>query len=133
MKYELQNCVASRLRRLSRITDGYLRKVFTDFDITENQMNILFLLHSTGKIEQGIIGKKLILERSTISRGIRLLEKKEYISRSNEYRPEVELTQKGKKFVDKALPIWETFMDEIYDKLGETGMTELNNLEKKLM
>jgi len=132
MKYEIQNCIASRLRRLSRITDGYLRKALVDFDITENQMNILFVLNKLGKVEQGYVGKILILERSSISRGIRLLEKQKYIKRTSDYRPEIELTKKGIDLVQILLPKWENFMDEIYEKIGDDGLKHISDLETKL-
>ena len=130
MKYEVHQCIASRLRRLSRITDGYLRKELSKFDITENQMNILFALNKLGKVEQGIIGKKLILERSTVSRGIKLLEKQKYIKRSSDYRPEIELSNKGIKLVHELLPLWEKFMNEICDKIGADGIRKLKELEE---
>ena len=81
MKYELNNCIGLRLRRLSRIVDGYYRKNLIDYEITENQLTILFLLSETKKVEQGRIGKVLKLERSTVSRNIKLLEKKGLIRR----------------------------------------------------
>ena len=133
MKYETHQCIASRLRRLSRIADSYLRKELAAFKITENQMNILILLNRLGKIEQGIIGKKLVLERSTVSRGVKLLEKRKYIKRTAEYRPEIELTSTGVAMVQKFMPFWGKFMDELYDKIGTTGMKHLEELENKLI
>jgi len=125
MKYEIHQCIASRLRRLSRIADSYLRKELIDFGITENQMNILFALNNLGKIEQGAIGKKLVLERSTVSRGVKLLEKQGYIIRTSDYQPKIELTLEGKEIVQKLLPMRENFMDNICNKIGKEGIDEL--------
>ena len=133
MKYEIHQCIAARLRRLSRITDSYLRKELADFNITENQMNILVVMDKLGRIEQGTIGKRLVLERSTVSRGVQLLEKKGYIKRDSEYRPEIELTSEGKELVQSFMPYWERFMDTIYDKIGASGVKQLEELENKLM
>ncbi len=106
MKYELQDCVGSRLRRLSRITDSYFRKFLTGFGITENQMTILFALSKLGKVEQGKIGKTLVLERSTVSRSIRLLEKQSLIIKTAEYRPEIYITQNGNNLVIDIIAHW---------------------------
>jgi len=133
MKYEFQECIASRLRRLSRIADSYLRKALKDFDITENQMNILFVLDVLGKVEQGEVGKKLVLERSTVSRAIQLLEKQNYINRTTAYRPEIELTKKGITLVKKVKPIWNKFMNDICKNIGKEGFKSINILEKKLV
>jgi len=129
MKFEINQCVASRLRRLSRIADSYLRKQLEGFDITENQMNILFILYKLGRVEQGVIGKKLVLERSTVSRGVKLLEKQEYVKRTSDYRPDIELTSKGKVLVEKLIPVWEKFMDDICGKMGDKGMEQIEKLE----
>ncbi len=129
MKFEINQCIASRLRRLSRIADSYLRKQLEGFDITENQMNILFILYKLGRVEQGVIGKKLVLERSTVSRGVKLLEKQEYVKRTSDYRPDIELTSKGKVLVEKLIPLWEKFMDEICSKMGDKGIEQIEKLE----
>ncbi len=132
MKYDLQLCIGSRLRRLSRIADGHFRSKLSEFNITENQMTILFVLNKKGKVEQGKIGQTLVLERSTVSRNIKLLEKQNYIKRTSDYRPEIELSKKGNELVQKLIPLWEETMDELISKLGEDGLTYLSELENRL-
>ena len=132
MKYNLQHCIGSRLRRLSRITDGYYRKRLSNFNITENQLTILFALRKMGKIEQGKIGQALVLERSTVSRNVKLLEKKDFIKKTTGNRPEIELSKKGNELVQTLIPLWENAMDELIDKIGDEGMQYIKELEKKL-
>ncbi len=132
MKYDLQLCIGSRLRRLSRIADGHFRSKLSEFNITENQMTILFVLNKMGKVEQGKIGQELVLERSTISRNIKLLEKQNYIKRTSDYRPEIELSKKGNELVQNLIPLWEETMDELILKLGKSGLTHLTELENSL-
>ena len=133
MKYELNNCIGLRLRRLSRIVDGCYRKNLIDYEITENQLTILFLLGEMKKVEQGRIGKVLKLERSTVSRNIKLLKEKGLIRRSPEYKPEIELTTKGKNLALELIPRWEKTMDELIAKLGDNGMQIIKKLEMKLV
>lgn len=133
MKYKLEHCVGNKLRRLSRIVDGHYRSSLKDYDITENQMTLLFVLHSAGKVDQGFLGKKLILERSSISRNINVLIRNGYVAKNSEYRPQVFLTQKGKVLVEKLIPLWEEVMDNIILEIGEEGIDMLNKLEKKLL
>jgi len=132
MKYDLQLCIGSRLRRLSRIADGYFRSKLSEFNITENQMTILFALSKMGKVEQGKIGQALVLERSTVSRNIKLLEKQNYIKRTASYRPEIELSKLGKELVETLIPFWEQTMDELTVKLGDNGLKNLTALENRL-
>ena len=131
MKYNLQHCIGSRLRRLSRITDGYYRRQLSGFNITENQLTILFALKKMGKIEQGKIGQALVLERSTVSRNIKLLEIKDFIIKTTGNRPEIELSKKGNELVLKLIPLWENAMDELIEKIGDEGIQYINELEKK--
>ena len=132
MKYDLEHCIVSRLRRLSRIIDGHFRIKLSEFNITENQMTILFALAKLGKVEQGIIGQTLVLERSTVSRNVKLLEKRNYITRTPLYRPEIELSKEGHKLVQNLIPVWEEIMDELISKLGENGLSNLKELEKTI-
>jgi len=132
MKYKLEHCVGKKLRLISRFVDTQFRSSFKDFNITENQATLLFVLSSHGKIDQGILGKKLGLERSSISRNINVLVKSGYVEKSFEYRPEIFLTKKGKDLVKQLIPLWENVMDKIILEIGEDGVQMINNLEKKL-
>ena len=133
MKYKLNNCIGLRLRRLSRIVDGYYRKNLIDYEITESQLTILFLLIEMKKVELGRIGKVLKLERSTVSRNIKLLTEKGLIKRTPEYKPEIELTTKGKNLALELIPLWEKTMDELITKLGNNGLQLIKELEMKLL
>ena len=132
MKYQLKHCIGSRLRRLSRIADGEIRKVLVEHNITENQMTILFTLHELGKVEQGKIGEVQCLERSTVSRNIKLLEKQNLLYRTAEYRPEVELTTEGMDLVKVLIPKWEKAMDVLVSKLQDAGLSNLQELEARM-
>ncbi len=132
MKFDFKDCIGSRLRQLSRIVDNEFRRHLSDFDITENQMTILFALSKLDRVEQGIIGQVLSLERSTVSRNIKMLNAKGYIDRSSDYRPILTLSMEGKALVNILIPIWEEIMSELTQKLGDDGITHLKELEQKL-
>ncbi len=132
MKYDLQLCVGSRLRRLSRIADAYFRSQLAEYNITENQMTILFALREMGEVKQGEIGQNLALERSTVSRNIKLLEKQDYITRTSNYRPKISLSTEGLELVKTLIPLWEETMDTLIAKIGAKGMASISQLEKNL-
>ncbi len=132
MKYNLEHCIGNRLRTLSRIVDNQFRATLKEFNITESQLSILFALKKTGEIEQGKIGTALVLDRSTVSRNVKLLEKRDFIQRSTDYRPMIALTTQGEKLVQQLLPHWEILMDNLIDQLGQEGMEGIKSLEKKL-
>jgi len=132
MAYNVEQCIGNRLRCLSRIVDKDFRSSLKVFDITESQLSILFALTKLGKVEQGKIGEALVLERSTVSRNVKILERRGIIIKSSDYRPEIELTQKGHDLVQTIMPIWESLMDKFIDKLGNEGMENIKSLEQKL-
>ena len=109
-----------------------MRSCLKEFGITENQMTILFALSKLGKVEQGKIGEALVLERSTISRSVKLLEKQKLVRRTAAYRPEIELTNKGMGLVTKLIPHWEKVMDSLVNMLGDYGTTPLEKLEQRI-
>lgn len=132
MTYNVEQCIGNRLRCLSRIVDKDFRSSLKVFDITESQLSILFALTKLGKIEQGKIGEALVLERSTVSRNVKILERRGIIIKSSDYRPAIELTQKGHDLIQTIMPIWESLMDTFMDKLGNEGMENIKSLEQKL-
>ncbi len=95
-------------------------------------MTILFALSKMGRVEQGKLGRFLVLEKSTVSRNLKLLEKQGIIRKTGQYRPWIELTPKGRELVQNLIPIWEKTMDELAAKLGDDGMKQIEELEKKL-
>ncbi|NOR27280.1 MAG: MarR family transcriptional regulator [Lutibacter sp.] len=117
---------------MSRIVDKEFRATLKDFNITESQLSILFALSSSGKVEQGKIGEILVLERSTVSRNIKLLEKRGIVIKTSDYRPEIELTTKGRELVTIITPYWENIMDNLMAKLGNDGIQLIDSLEEKL-
>lgn len=132
MKFDVTQCIGNRLRCLSRIVDNEFRIMLKDFDITESQLSILFALSKLGKTEQRKIGDTLFLERSTVSRNIKLLENRGVVSRTAYYRPEIEMTKQGELLLHQILPIWESLMTNLCVTLGEEGLSGLKTLEQKL-
>jgi len=133
VKYKLEHCVGNKLRRISRIVDTQFRLSFKDFNVTENQVTLLFVLSNYVKIDQGILGKQLGLERSSISRNINILVRNGHVAKNSDYRPQIFLTQKGKDLVKQLIPLWEEVMDNIIMKIGEEGVEMINKLEKKIV
>lgn len=133
MKYGVHQCVGKRFRMISRVVDNRFRGAIKDFGITENQMTILFCVHKAGQIEQGKIGTYVGLERSSVSRSISILERMDYLERTQDYQPKVSITVNGNELVDKLLPIWEGIMAEFMEMLGSEAIQGLELIESKLL
>ena len=130
--FEVHECFAARVRKLSRKLDNRYRILTKEFGISENQLNILFYLDVQKEVEQGVMAKDLVLERSTISRNLKVLEKLRLVTRSNDYHPVVTITAEGQKMVNEIVPKWNVLMNELEDCLGEEGVSSLKTLEGKI-
>ena len=130
MKYELQECIGSRLRGLSRKVDSIYRKYLEGTNITENQLSIMMALSKTGEIEQIEIGKILILERSSLSRSLTRLIDQGFIQKKGAInRPVISLSKKGIQKVKTIMPAWERAMDEVLGTLDKKALKGFNNFE----
>lgn len=132
MEYDVSECIGSRMRRLSRIIDNHYRKRLKEFGISENQLTILFALYKMGKVEQGKVGQVLTLERSSVSRNIKLMIRAGWVERTTAYRPEVVLTDKGVQLSEQILPVWQETMNDLAQMLKPNGFNLIAKLEKKL-
>jgi len=133
MRYQFNECVAARLRRISRTVDNIYRENLSDEPITEQQMTMLFYLKMRGSCDQGAIGKALVLERSTVSRNVKALVNDGYVQKSDDYRPILQLSQSGLDLVDHLAPLWENIMVQITTQLGQDNIQLIENIESKLL
>ena len=133
MKYKFNQCLGGRIRRLSRIVDAKFRLILKEYKISESQLTIMFFMSIKQDVEQGMIGKALRLERSTVSRNIALLVKKGFLERTTDYHPRVLITKKGIQIVEELQPKWETIMHDLVGTVGEDGYNAVTLLERKLL
>ncbi len=130
MKYQLEECLGSRFRVISRKIDSIYRKHLGKSGITENQLSIMMALYKTGSTEQKIIGEILNLEKSSLSRNLIRLIKAGYILKKGIVnKPLIELTKKGKHKVEELIPLWEQTMDEIQNVLNKDDLKAFSKIE----
>jgi len=132
MKYEIQECIGSRIRVMSRTIDNIYRKHLIGTNITENQLNVMMALYKTGEIEQIELGRLLRLERSSLSRNLnRLIDQGYIIKEGIINRPRIILSSEGIKKVESMIPNWERAMDEVLNNL-DTDTQSFNEFEKSI-
>ena len=123
--FDPRNCISGKVMRCSRIISKVFRTHLLDFDVTNSQLTILFIISKRKEITQVELGRMLYMEKSTVTRNLNRLFKSKYISKN---KRQVYTTEKGKSFLDKVIPVWENAMAEIRAKLGEEGEEALNGL-----
>lgn len=107
---------------------------FGKFDITEAQYNILIVLKLEGReLTQIEIGDRLVTSRSNITSLIDRLEHKGFVKRQDAeddrriYR--IQLTEQGRRIVDK---VEKAYVEKVEEIMSHLGKAECKTISKSL-
>ncbi len=123
-------CIASKMMKCNRILSQVFRKHLLNFGLTNSQMTILFIIAKKGDVTQAQLASMLYLEKSTVSRNMRRLFEKELIIK--EKNQIINITEKGKSFLEKIIPQWDKAMEESRKLLANDGLEALDTVLSKL-
>jgi len=127
-------CVASNLRRASRAVSQLYNEIMRPTGLRGTQFTLLVALCLTGSISISRLAQILIMDRTTLSRNLKPLDKQRLVKifQGEDRRIRmVTLTDKGHVILSKALPLWEKAQTRIVNQLGRKKFeTMLDNLKK---
>ena len=98
-------------------------------DITSSQMSVLFVVSKGKEVNQKKLGDVLNMDKSTVTRNLKRLFEKEWISKKGAH---LVMTEQGLIALENILPAWQAAMVEIKSILGEDGQESLNTVVNKL-
>ena len=124
------DCISGKVMKCNRIVANLFRKHLAQFNITDSQLSILFVLTKVKNSNQKKLSELLYLEKSSVNRNINRLLLQDRIEYTE--RKELMLTEQGKQLLNNVLPHWEKAMTEIKIILQEDGQNALNLLAEKL-
>ena len=126
-----QMCPLMRLLVITRKLGKLYNKHFNKLNVTQSQVSILLMVAKMGEIAQSAIGKRLELERSTVSRDLARLVDKGYLHKTaNGVSPAISLTKEGIKVSNLVAREWEKGYKDSCELLGEKGMSALAEIQK---
>lgn len=108
----------SAARAISRRYDAALRPV----GLTITQFTLLAAIAQTRPDSISEIAERLSMERTSLTRGAKLLESSGLIARSGEAgvrKRALRITEKGLKLLREAYPLWEKAQMEMETQLGD--------------
>ncbi len=118
-----RTCAGINLRRAARaITNQYDRRFLETCGLRATQVPPLVMLYLAGPQTIQEIAGRLELDRTTLSRNIKLLEEAGLLTIApgmDQRTRLVTLTQAGKTMLLKALPVWEEAQSRVVSGLGE--------------
>ncbi len=127
--------VLQSLRRIIRAVDLHSRKLAADFDVTAPQLVCLIEIGQAGPIASKDLAEQVFLSPSTLVGILDRLEEKKLVERKRNGDDrrvvEVEVTERGRKLVEKAPSPLQDRLAEALKKLPSHKLTALvDSLEK---
>lgn len=124
-------CVALRARRLSRLVTRLFEEALRRSGITVAQFTLLGATILAGPLQPARLGRMLDLEKSTLSRNLRLLEAAGLvrIARAEDAAGQrVTATERGRSALIAALPAWRKAQARAVAALGEVVVGKLDGM-----
>ena len=119
-------CLATRTLLLSRTISGLYNEALRPLGLTTAQLTLLVIVAKRGPVSPGEVAKRLNMDKSTMSRNVRLMEDHGWLSVSPDQgqsgrSQSLTIESKGRKLIEKALPLWQGAQERARELLGQRG------------
>ena len=119
------------MRKSARKITQFYENSLREAGIKPTQFSILGALANTGPIQLTQLADKLLLERTSLTRNLNVLERNEWINihpgEEDSRQRFVSLTRNGYKQLDLAIPYWQKAQKSIAKDMGQETMTGLRS------
>ena len=133
---EISNkCVASQIRQLNRSVSRIYDERLRPHGLTISQFNILVAIANMGEVSPQIIGSTLNLEKSTLSRGLERMIKKEWLEACYSEGGRVQtitLTEAGKRQILEASHSWLKAQEQVEQLVEYNDISSLFNMTRSM-
>jgi DNA-binding MarR family transcriptional regulator len=129
------SCASFNFRRAARAVTRLYDQAFESFGIRSTQFSILIGIAKTQPTSISALAGLLIIDRTTLTRSLRLLKKQGLLSvsdRSIKRQRFLSLTPKGESTLAASLPAWRKAQDRFVDTLGADYWTNFRNELERL-
>ena len=120
-----RSCACFALRRASRAVTQHYERYFRGSGVRVTQFNVLVMLAATGPLSISELSAKLGLDRTTLSRNLRLIENKNWISalpHEDQRVRRMAITPRGRKKAAAALVVWKQAQASVDPVLRRFGL-----------
>jgi DNA-binding MarR family transcriptional regulator len=123
-----RSCACFNLRKAARAITQLYDENLRPTGLTGAQFTLLMAARGVGPVPISKLAKGAVLDRTTLTRNLKVLEKKELIrieTGLDRRAREVSLTDLGHEALSKAIPLWAKAQARVKEGLGEEGMNRL--------
>ena len=131
-----ENCFAHSVRRADRVLSQIYNDQLSPLGLRITQFSLMRALHYMGETTASHLEKELIMDQTTVSRGLKPLVRDGYIGvKSGRNRREkiIALTPEGESLFQRALGPWEIAQQAVKVSLGETGVDTLITTNREIV
>jgi len=110
------------IRKSTRLITAHYDRIINPAGIKTTQLSLLMTLLLKEKANISQLANMLVMDRTTLSRNVRLLEQKGMIAVSigDDKREQcVDITDKGRDTLNIAIPLWEKAQAELVEQFGQ--------------
>ena len=135
IEFVTQNCIAFRVRLLSRVLTGLYDDAFRPLGLKISQANILVAAAKFGLAKPARVCEFLQLDASTLSRNVERMRAKgwlEVVPGEDARMQPFRLTAQGRRLLERAYPAWEAAQRQAKQLLGEEGIALLHRVVHQL-
>jgi DNA-binding MarR family transcriptional regulator len=123
-----QECLAVRLRLLTRAVTKLYNKALRPHGLTVSQMNILVAVAHLGQVNQQTVCRALHLDKSTLSRDLARMRAQGWVNAApgaDGHTTLLRTTPAGSALLEQAFPAWQQAQEEARGLLGELAAASL--------
>ena len=128
-------CTCFNLRKATRNLTQYYDTALQPVGLRSTQFSLLANIAADEGVSISLLAEKMIMDRTTLTRNLRPLEKSEYVVMGHgvdRRMRTIALTAKGQAKLEEALPYWQEAQAFIVDHLG-ADRTERLLLDMKVI
>ncbi len=121
-------CVCFNLRKTARLLSQIYDQALKPAELKGTQFSLLMAVAGQDNTSIGKLAQPLGMDRSTLSRNAKILEKKGLLTieeGEDRRRQSIKLTEKGTSVLRRALPLWEGVQESLAREMGEERLKTL--------
>lgn len=126
-KYKTINCYCLKLRKANNKMIHFYDKKLEPSGINSHQFTLLMFLNQMGPLSVTELAKEMNLDRTTLSRNLKVLENRNIIedSPTKGRKRNIRISDYGQEILKTALSLWEEAQNQFESFLGEQQCKQL--------
>lgn len=123
-----QLCACFNLRKASRAITQIYDEIISRAGLRSTQFTLLMAIKAMGPVPVKRLAKTIMMDRTTLSRNLRPLEKRRLVTISpgvDRRERNLALTEEGHKLLNRAYPLWKEAQKMVSEHLGEERLNRL--------